>query len=477
MSQPFIPRAWQVPIIGHQSEHDRQASWAGMGTGKTGATLTVQHNKQLIDARPFLVVAPLRVAQSTWPDEARKWDHLSSMELAPVIGSTQVRHNVLFKELKRGNAAGFTINYENLPWLMEALAEARAGWPFGEVIADESTKLKGFRLRQGTQRAKALGKIAHTKVDRWTNLTGTPAPNGLKDLWGQTWFLDQGLRLGRTHDAFTSRWFGPAKNGFGVVPFAHSDKEIYEKLRDVCLAVDIRDYVDIKEPIVCPRYVELPAKVRALYREMEKKMFMEVAGREIEAFNAGSRTQKCLQLCAGAVYTAPDATDDEHPCAEGWAEVHDLKMQALEEIFEEAAGMPVLVAYHFRSTKARLLKHFPKMRHLDDDPQTIRDWNAGKIPYLAAHPKSAGHGLNLQDGGNILAVVDHDWNLEDYDQIVERIGPTRQFQSGYNRPVWIYPIIARDTIDETVIERRASKRDVQELLKDAMKRRELGAEL
>ena len=171
-----------------------------------------------------------------------------------------------------------------------------------------------------------------------------------------------------------------------------------------------------------------------------------------------------MEPANAAIYTDEDGS---------WAEVHDAKLQALEDVIEEAAGMPVLVAYHFKSDLARLQRAFPKGRHLDKNPQTIRDWNAGKIPVLFAHPASAGHGLNLQDGGNILAFFGHNWNLEEYLQIVERIGPTRQAQAGHDRPVFIYNIVANDTIDELVIARRESKREVQDLLLEAMKRKGL----
>lgn len=191
-------------------------------------------------------------------------------------------------------------------------------------------------------------------------------------------------------------------------------------------------------------------------------MFTQIASQDIEAFNAASKTMKCLQLASGAIYT-----DDKG----NWTEVHDAKIQALESVINEAAGMPVLVAYHFKSDLARLLKAFPKGRHLDAAPQTISDWNTGKIPVLFAHPASAGHGLNLQDGGNILVFFSHWWDLEQYQQIVERIGPTRQVQAGHNRPVFIYNIVAVGTTDELVIERRDSKRAVQDILLDAMKRK------
>ena len=186
-------------------------------------------------------------------------------------------------------------------------------------------------------------------------------------------------------------------------------------------------------------------------------------GHELEAFNAASRTIKCLQLANGAVYTDDKRTD--------FQDLHDVKLQALDEIVEEANGMPVLVAYHFKSDLARLQRSFPRGRVLDSDPQTIRDWNAGKIPVLFAHPASAGHGLNLQDGGNILAFFGLWWNLEEHLQIIERIGPTRQAQAGHDRPVFIHYIVAEDTVDDLVLNRLETKRGVQDILMEAMKQR------
>ena len=191
-------------------------------------------------------------------------------------------------------------------------------------------------------------------------------------------------------------------------------------------------------------------------------MFAEIEGHDVEAFNAAARTIKCLQLANGAAYV------DE---AGNWKEVHDEKTQALESIVSEAQGAPVLVAYHFKSDLARLQRAFPQGRVLDTDPETLREWNRGRVPVLFAHPASAGHGLNLQDGGNILVYYGHWWNLEERMQILERIGPTRQAQAGHNRPVFVHNIIARDTVDEDVIARVDSKREVQEILLDAMKRR------
>jgi SNF2 family DNA or RNA helicase len=457
--QDFTPREYQGAIIEHALDIQRAGIWAGMGMGKTVSTLTALDVLELVEPGPALVVAPLRVASSTWPDEAKKWRHLRNIEVSAVVGTPDERRAAL-----RRPASVYTTNYEQLPWLVEHYGDK---WPFRKIVADESTKLKGFRLSQGTQRARALGKVAHKHASRFIELTGTPSPNGLQDLWGQAWFLDAGVRLGRSYQAFIDRWFraervGNDPHAVKLEPLPFAREQIEDKLRDICISLDARDYFDIGEPIVNVIRVELPAKARQLYRDMEREMFMEIDGSEVEAFNAASKTIKCLQLANGAVYT-----DDS--CST-WSEVHDVKLQALEEIVEEAAGMPVLVAYHFKSDLARLQRAFPRGRVLDADPQTIRDWNAGKIPVLFAHPASAGHGLNLQDGGNILAFFGHWWNLEEYQQIVERIGPTRQAQAGHDRPVFIHHIVAAGTVDELVMARRDSKRAVQDLLLEAMKK-------
>lgn len=461
MAKDFTPREYQGLMIDHQLTVPRSGLWAGMGLGKTVASLTAIDAEFLSGecTKPALVLAPLRVARSTWPDEAAKWNHLKDLEVVPIVGSVDDRR----RALRHRNGNVFTINYENLPWLIE---ELNGRWPFGRVIADESTKLKSFRLRQGGKRARAIARVAHTVVERWTNLTGTPSPNGLQDLWGQTWFLDAGQRLGRSFHAFEQRWFRSEQvssnvNAKKLSPHEHAQAEIEERLKDICLSLNAADYFDLAEPVISNVYVELPKKVRAMYEDMEKRMFLEIEGNEIEAMNAATKTMKCLQLANGAAYIEGGNTD--------WVEVHDLKIQALESIIEEAAGMPVLVAYNFRSDLVRLQKHFKNARVLDDNPQTIKDWNAGKIPILLSHPASAGHGLNLQDGGNILVFFGHSWNLEEYLQIIERIGPTRQLQAGHDRAMFVYHILAKDTVDEMVMYRRKTKRQVQDILMEAMK--------
>lgn len=455
-------RPYQHEIVDFVLANPRCNLFVPMGAGKTVSTLTAIDILTLIDdVLPVLVIAPLRVASSTWPDEVRKFPHLRHLSVSVITGSTTERRVAL-----RKTADIYCINYENLPWLDEELGE---NWPFKMVVADECTKLKSFRLSQGSVRAKALAKHVHKKAKRYVGLTGTPAPNGLKDLWGFQWFVDKGIRLGRSFDAFKSRWFqavqvGNSRFATSLIPLPFAQEQIQDAVRDVCLTIDIQKYFNIKEPIVNVVQVDLPPKARQLYRDMEKEMFLQLGDIEVEAFSAAAKTQKCLQLASGAIYT------DEQG---NWEPVHDAKLDALESIIEEANGMPVLVAYHFKSDLARLLKRFPQGKQLDKNPQTITDWNKGKIPVLFAHPASAGHGLNLQDGGNILAFFSHNWSLEEFQQIIERIGPTRQAQAGHNRPVFIHHIVAKDTLDEVVMARREGKREVQELLMEAMRARGL----
>lgn len=455
-AREFTPRPYQQIIIDHILANDRCAVWAGMGMGKTVSALTVIDAVRLVDNDPILVLAPTRVANTTWPEEAAKWAHTKHLRVQPVTGAAKDRLQGVTTR-----ADVHAINYENLPWLVEYWGDR---WPYRTVIADESTKLKSFRLRQGGKRAQALAQVAHTKVKRFIELTGTPSPNGLQDLYGQMWFIDRGARLGRTYEGFKQRWFRPHASGFGLEALPHAQKEIQERLSDICITVEAKDWFDLREPIVNNIYVDMPARARKTYEDMEKQMFTELdSGHEIEAFNAASRTIKCLQIANGAAYTGEGNTE--------WQDVHDQKLQALESVVEEANGMPVLVAYHFKSDLARLKKHFPKGRELDKNPKTLTDWNKGKIPLMFAHPQSAGHGLNLQDGGNILVFFAHWWNLEERLQVIERIGPTRQLQAGHDRPVWIHNIIARKTVDELVIERVNTKREVQDILMGAMRRR------
>jgi SNF2 family DNA or RNA helicase len=454
-----------------------------MGTGKTAPVLTVLESLYTFggESSPTLILGPLRVARKVWTDECAKWDHLSGLSVVPIIGDEKARLAAL-----RFDAPVFTINYDNLVWLIEYWGDR---WPYGTVIADESDYIKGHRISfrtakkrdgtdgkeflagQGAKRAGALARIAHTHVKRFIELTGTPAPNGLIDLWGQLWYLDRGARLGRTFDAFKQRWFRAKPDGYGIEPFEHSEAQIHKAVADICLTIDGKDWFDLKAPIINNVYVDMPVKARAQYREMEKKMFLELEDRSAEAFNGAAKTQKLLQLANGAIYLDPLTEDDSSPKAKDWKTIHDEKIDALESIAHETGGAPLLVAYEFKSDLARLIKAFPKARALETT-QDEDDFKAGKIPMLFAHPKSAGHGIDgFQYACNNIVFFGHNWSLGQYQQIIERVGPMRQLQAGFERPVFIHHIIARDTVDELVMERRESKRAVQDILLDACKRR------
>ena len=462
----FVPRPYQKKIIAHIASRSRVAIWAGMGMGKTVSTLAALRYLSyfsLTPVFPVLVIAPLRVAVSTWPDEVRKWSLFADLKVATITGNENARVSAL-----NTRADIYTVNYDNIQWLTDWFKATGKDWPFATVVADESTRLKGFRLRQGTKRARALASVACRVGTRFIELTGTPAPNGLLDLWGQMYFIDKGERLGRTYSGYQERYFRPVSVGADAravkwIPYSWSQRMIEAKLADICLSLKAEDYFPIEQPIKETIYVNLPPKAKTIYKKLERDMFADLGdGNTVEAVNAAAKTMKCLQAANGAVYV--DGKEGEYKV------IHDEKIEALRSIIEEAAGAPILVAYNFKSDLDRIRRAFSNARVLDKNPQTIRDWNEGKIPLLLAHPASAGHGLNLQDGGNILVVFGHDWNLEYYQQIIERIGPTRQAQAGHPRAVFIYHIVARGTVDEIVMQRRETKREVQDLLLEAMKR-------
>lgn len=451
MSQTFKPHDYQYGIIDEILDKPRVGIWAGMGTGKTVSTLTALVDLSLVETVfPILILAPLRVAKTTWPDEIAKWEHTKHLKVSVIAGTVREREAAL-----RVKADVYTMNYENLQWLVDALIDK---WPFRVVVADELTRLKGYRTRQGSSRARALAKIAWIDVDRFIGLTGTPSPNGLSDLWGQTWFLDRGERLGRSFSAFSARWFTKGFDGYSVKPMPHAQREIEERLTDIYLTVA---GLPVDEPIHNPILIDLPPKARALYDEVETHMFAEFAEKGIEAVNAAAKSSKLSQIASGAVITEDGS----------WEEIHDAKLDALDSVLEESAKAPVLVAYHFKSDLARLQKRFPHARVLDSNPETIHQWNRGEIQLLLAHPKSAGHGLNLAMGGNILVFFSMDWALEDHMQIIERIGPMRQKQAGLDRPVFIHYLLAKKTVDLLMKERLVTKRSVQDILLEAMDRR------
>lgn len=480
----FVPRPYQHLIRSFGLEHDRGNVFSSPGTGKTGAGLDIFESRRLMgEAKRLLVLAPKRVALTTWVNEVPKWQSsFGHLTVAAAIGTPDERLAAL-----RRNADITTINYEGIEWLYEQYGD---NWPFNMVIADESTRLKGMRVSiqrrqrkdgswgpefiqgQGAKRAGILARIAHKHVRYWINATGSPAPNGLVDLWAQAWFVDAGFRLGNSFDAFSKRWFRPAwgssKEQQILEPLPYAEAEIQALMRQCSITVDAKDWFPLEKVIERNVYIDLPPAARRHYREMEKELFTEVESEsknyEVEVFNAGSKAQKCLQIASGSLIHDTDSR--------AWVKVHDEKMEALRSIVEETNGQNLLVTYQFTADRDRILKAFPKARFLDSNPRTVEEFQQGKIRMLVCHPKSAGHGLDLQH--NCWTMVDYSsgWNLEEDEQVIERIGPTRQYQIGQKRSVFRYRIVARDTIEElSVLPRLLTKASVQNSLKDAMKLR------
>lgn len=481
----YTPREYGHLATTHIVETPRCALLAKPGMGKTVATLAALDAIYLAgETKPTLILAPKRVAKHTWPKEVDKWADFRHLETSAIVGDEEQRLAALAKDVPL-----YSTNYEQIPWLLDHFG---ARWPFSTVIADEATKLKNLRIsvrqkkdgtrylhgeKGGSSRASRLVKEAafHKNTTRFICLTGTPVSNGLKDLWGQMFFLDAGRRLGRSYGAFEARWFERVmrhpRDKFGELrPRPGASEEINARIADLCLALEPRDWFpDLQEPLHFKVVVELPAKARELYRKMEKEMYIEIERVVIEAFNVSSMTMKCRQLAAGAIYTDIET--------KAWAEVHDEKIQALEDIYEESGGMPLLVAYNFKSDLARLLKAFPTGADLSTD-EGLKRFLAGEAPYGFGHPASIGYGFDgMQEVSCAIVFFSSDFNLEYREQIIERIGPMRQLQSGHNRKVLIYDIVADDTIDETVLFRLENKCSVQEALFDAMKRKKSCAAL
>ncbi len=474
----YTPRAYGQLATDHLVNNLRCALFARPGMGKTVATLAALDSIYLAgETRPTIIFAPKRVAKYTWPKEVNKWADFRHLEISAIVGNEKERLAALSRDVPL-----FTTNYEQIPWLLDHFGSK---WPFANVVPDEATKLKSLRIsvrqrkdgsrylhgtKGGSLRADRLARVVCSPaVRRVMELTGTPASNGLKDLWGQLFFLDAGRRLGRSYGAFEQRWFERVmkhKNDkFGELrPKIGAEAEINSRIADICLALDPKDWFpDLKVPLRFTVMVDMPAKARELYKKMEREMYIEIGNKGIEAFTASSMTMKCRQLAAGAIYTDPETED--------WAEVHDEKLQALEDIYEGAGGMPLLVAYNFKSDLARLMRAFPAGVDLATDAG-LEKFMTGEAPYGFGHPASIGHGYDgMQDITNIIVFFSSDFNLEYREQITERIGPVRQLQSGHDRKVLIYDIVAEGTIDEAVQKVLEKKCSVQEALFDAMKRK------
>ncbi len=457
----WVPRPHQVPLLAFALNHDRGNMFAGMGAGKSSVILQVTDWLLMADAigGRVLILTPLTVAQMTWPEEIEKF-RFPRIRMSLVLGTPAERRAALYD----ATANVFVMNWDNVQWLENELGERYTTF-FKMVVCDESTKLQGYRSRAGSKRAAALARLAH-KVPRWLNMTGTPGAGGLLSLWGQQWFIDAGRALGSSYSAFTQQYFiQEFADKYHTVWKArrNAEKEIREAMAPTSIYIDPAEWFGTDKPVVYDVEVELPEKARTIYDKVETELFAELESGDIEAHNAAGRSNKCLQVAGGACYL----TDANGEPMNEYEQIHDAKLDALERIIDEANGESVLVAYNFRHEKERILKRFKQARELDK--QAVKDWNAGRVSLLVAHPASAGHGLNLQDGGRIMVYYSSGWNLEHTLQILERIGPVRQMQAGHPRTVFVYRIIARRTTDELVMRRSDKKQTVMQDLLDYLR--------
>jgi SNF2 family DNA or RNA helicase len=423
-------------------EGEGRGLWMDMGLGKTVVTLTALDALFCsLHARKALIVAPVRVAQHTWPHEIKKWDHTRWLRTSVLIGTKRHRERAA-----RSSAPIHLISYESLKWLIEFWGPK---WPYDTVIFDEVSKMKS----PGSQRFRAFrALLAAGRVERCFVLTGTPSDNGLVDVWAPTFLLDRGASLGRTATAFKNRWFTPHPEGYGWTPKATAGPQIAERVKHLYLSMLAEDYLDLPERVDNKIMVDLPTKAREVYEELERELFVLLdSGEEIESANAAVAKNKARQAANGAVYT-----DD----LGSFSELHSAKLDALAEIVGEAQGSPILVGVAFRSDYARIEARFPQARRLDKDPETIYAWTRGEIPILLANPSSAGYGLNLQEGGaHILVQFGLTWSLGNYLQFLARL-----HRQGQKRPVINHLILARDTVDEYVLDTLANKKLVQDNL-------------
>ncbi len=455
VAQEYKPRAHQERGRRHLLTTPRSNLWFDPGLGKTATVYDAADVLALAGSSsfPILVLAPLRVARDVWPFEVKKWAHLAHLKVSAIVGDEEAREEARLKK-----ADVYTINYENIEWLVSRYASKP--WPYRWVVADESQRLQGFRLRKGAKRAAALAKAAKY-TQRWTNLSGTPATNGLLALWGQMWFIDGGKRLGSSFTAFKNRWFIEDQYTKKVTPKVGARDEIAALIADVTLNVELKDVFDVPPILINQIYIDLPPAARALYRQMDKELVAELKKGTVDAANGADRTNKCMQIASGAIYTTKDRS--------AWEVVHDEKIKALQDLAQELQGHNLLVVYQHRHDKARIIKALPGARVLETKKDED-DWNAGKVRFLIVHPDSAGHGVNLQHGGHHVCLFSQTWNLEHYLQVIERVGPARQAQAGYDRRVALHLLIARNTYEEDAVDRRTTKKDVMDYLRDRVAR-------
>lgn len=441
----YKPHEYQKYATDFIIAHPVSAILLEMGLGKSVITLTAIKKLMLdsFEVSRTLVIAPLRVASTTWPEEIRKWEHLKHLTYSVVTGGEKKRLQAL-----RTPAHIYIINRENVDWLV-----TKSGVPFhfDMVVIDE---LSGFKSYQA-KRSKALLKV-RPKVKRVVGLTGTPSSNGLMDLWAEFRILDLGERLGRYITQYRNTYFLPDKRNqqmiFSYKPKAGAEEKIYKKIGDITIAMKATDYLPMPDRIINKINIPLSATEQKRYDTLKREMAVSVKGKEIDAVNAASLSNKLLQMASGAVY------DDE----KRMIPIHDRKLDALEEVIEGANGKPVLVAYWYKHDLERIKKRFTvqEIKTKED----IADWNERKIPVAVIHPAAAGHGLNLQSGGCTLVWFSLTWSLELYEQTNARL-----YRQGQKETVVIHHLLIQGTIDEDVMNALAHKNKTQAALIDAVK--------
>ena len=447
----YNPHDYQKYVIEYIEKHPVSAVFLDMGLGKTSITLTAINNLifDYFVVRKVLVIAPLRVAKNTWSAEINKWDHLNDLKYSIVVGTPAERKNAL-----KADADIYIINRENIPWLTEYMG---AAFDFDMVVIDELSSFKNYQAK----RFKALMK-ARPSIKRIVGLTGTPSSNGLMDLFAEFKLLDMGERLGRFIGQYRNTYFMPDKrNGqviFSYKPLPGAEDTIYRKISDITISMKAAEHLKMPKLVTTDYGVTLSEKEQRKYKELKDNMVLQLSDDEITAANAASLSNKLCQMANGAIY------DDDKAVIH----VHDRKLDALEDVIESMNGKPVLVAYWFKHDYDRIAD---KLKTLSipfeklDTTVSIEKWNNGKIPVALIHPASAGHGLNLQDGGSALVWFGLTWSLELYQQTNARL-----YRQGQNSDtVVIMHIAAKDTIDEQILKALKKKDSTQSALIDAVK--------
>ncbi|MEA5033551.1 MAG: DEAD/DEAH box helicase [Sphaerochaeta sp.] len=447
----YIAHDYQLYASDFIEAHPVAAVFLQMGLGKTIITLTAVHNLLFdsFEVRKVLVIAPLRVARDTWSSEIGKWDHLELLKASVAVGSTAER--IIALERK---ADLYIINRENVQWLIE---ESTLPFDFDMVVIDELSSFKNHR----SKRFRALMK-RRPVVRRIVGLTGTPASNGLIDLWAQFKLLDKGVRLGRFIGAYRDAYFSPDKrNGqivFSYKPVPGAEERIYRAIEDITISMKARDHIRMPELVSSEYRVTLGDDERAVYERLRKDLVLDASGGQVTAANAASLSGKLLQLANGAVYTDGGTTIG----------IHDRKLDALEDLIESANGQSVLMAYWFKHDLQRIAVRLEKLGvsfSTLDTSESLQKWNEGKLPVGLIHPASAGHGLNLQSGGNCLIWFGLTWSLELYQQTVARLW--RQGQQ--SETVVVQHLITEKTIDERIMKVLSGKAQTQDALIEAVK--------